>query len=128
MSTTPESYVISIVHLIGEYLVATRNVRDNPVQNVGAEYRNNVFFIQSYNWDDDADPEANFGFVEYGYEISWYKYLGRGDEANMPLNIFDALYMLNRCIVSIDHNEVVPIPDSALEWTDEWHVQPDDDD
>ena len=126
MSTTLESYVTSVINLIGEYLVATGNVRDNPTENVGAEYVNNVFEIRSYNWNDEDPYEPNFYFTEFGYSVDWYKHLGRGDESSDPLTIQQALYMLNRCLVSIAHNENSPFDDTPLVWDDDW--EPDDDD
>lgn len=125
MSITPASYVTNVVELIAEYLVATGNARAPITQNVGGEYSNSVFEIRSYDWDDEAPYAPNFYFVEFGYSLDWYKHIGRGNEASHEISITDAIYMLNRCLTSIDYNEVVPFSED-LTWDPDWGNEPDD--
>jgi len=127
VTSTVESFVTSVIELIADYLVATGNTRDRATHNVGAEYVNNVFEIRSHNWDDRAPYEPNFYFSEFDYRVDWYKYLGRGDASSQSLTVQQALYMLNRCLMSIDYNEVAPVPRHPFEWDPNWDQEPDED-
>lgn len=43
----------------------------------------------------------NFKHYASGLEISWYKYIGRGMEANLDMPYLDWLYVVSECLVSI---------------------------
>lgn len=116
-----EDYTSQVVALIGEYLVEKGATRDNPCNNTGAEYENDVFLISAYNWNDDIPDDEqvpNFWFKPLNYQVEWYKHLGRGNFANRPLTIDEAMDMLNKCIVSIETSAVVqnvPVEDEFWE-------------
>lgn len=118
MTGIPESYVTSVLELIAEALIETGNARSNLTDNTGGEFTNDVFEMRSYVWDDES-PDAslpNFYFTEFDYYVTWYKYLGRGDESNKSLSFGDAIYMLQRCLTSLHYYEGPGFEQEPLQW------------
>jgi hypothetical protein len=113
-----EDYTSQVIALVGSYLTEKGVTRDNPCDNTGAEYENDVFLISAYNWNDEEEPLPNFWFKPLNYQVEWYKHLGRGNFANRPITIDDAYDMLNKCIASIETSAVVqtvPVEDEFWE-------------
>lgn len=72
---------------------------DSPFDNTGNSFKNEIFEVHAYSWDDDNTQEYNFKYKDV--EISWYKYLGRGCTINKQ---FDEKYMTemyNDCMESL---------------------------
>ena len=76
----------------------TQNRFDNPRHNSGTAFRCAAFGMWAYQWgfDDDEDraQPCNFHHPKSGLKVSWYKYGGRGESANMvatPALISDML-------------------------------------
>jgi len=57
---------------------------DNPFNNTGAGFKNDTFEVQAYNWNEESDQKFNFKWKDF--EVSWYKYLGRGSSQNRPMD------------------------------------------
>ena len=75
----------------------------NPFRNSGNEFKNKVFKVQAYNWNDDVEQLYNFKCDDV--EISWYKYLGRDTTIN---NNYEEKYIIeifNKCLESLREME-----------------------
>lgn len=71
----------------------------SPFGNTGNSFKNDVFEVQAYNWDDDIQQPYNFKCGDV--EISWYKYLGRDTTINDNYNEEYIIVMFNKCIKSL---------------------------
>lgn len=82
-----------------------------PFENTTQEYKCPVFEVEAYDWNQEPDEgiiqEYNFKWRDV--KIKWYKYLGRGMEANKELTAEEAALMLEECILSLeqDFNESI---------------------
>ena len=77
----------------------TQKEYSSPFENTSNSFKNNVFEVQAYDWNDDVEQPYNFKCDDI--EISWYKYLGRDTTINgeyKPQKIID---MFNKCLQSI---------------------------
>lgn len=97
--------VIAALKLIDEKLSnAMQNLNqeeyESPFSNTGDDYKNNCFEVQAYNWNEDIEQPFNFRWRDY--EISWYKYLGRGMSANREISNDEIAQMLDECLSSIE--------------------------
>lgn len=105
-----EGYTLDVIGIIGRYLEEKGITRQNPVDNTGAEYENDVFLISAYDWRDDLPEDLqvpNFWYKPLNYQVEWYKHLGRGTYSNRPLTIDEALEILDNCIASLQGSAVV---------------------
>ena len=87
------------------FTVAKCTGRDNfesPFDNSGNRWKNDVFEVQAYSWDDEESQPYNFKCGDI--EISWYKHLGRDTTINRDFSKGEIIDMYNKCIDSI--NEV----------------------
>lgn len=73
---------------------------DSPFQNTGNKYKNNIFEVEAYSWDDEETQEYNFKYKDI--EITWYKYLGRNTRINKKITFKEAEDMFNDCVQSIE--------------------------
>lgn len=78
---------------------------NSPFGNTGESFKNNVFEVQAYNWDDDIEQQYNFKCEDV--EISWYKYLGRDTTINDKYEEKYIIEIFNKCIKSLDLFEEV---------------------
>lgn len=76
---------------------------DNPFENSGNSFKNNVFEVQAYSWDDEVHQEYNFKCGDV--EISWYKYLGRDTTINDDYEEKYIIEMFNKCMESLRQKE-----------------------
>ena len=72
---------------------------DNPFSNTGNTFKNDVFEVQAYNWNDEIHQAYNFKWQDI--EISWYKYLGRDTTINKHITEKEARVMYDACLASI---------------------------
>lgn len=77
---------------------------DNPFDNSGTEFKNEIFEVISYDWREDYDKGIiqPYNFKWRDFEVKWYKYLGRGMECNREISNDEIDVMLNECLKSID--------------------------
>lgn len=117
-----ESYTLAVIELIGQYLAEKGVARRNPCDNTGAEYENDVFHIQAYDWrEEDGEQMPNFWYKPLNYQVEWYKHAGRGTFANRPMDIDTAMDMLDKCIASLqDAAAIAAMPDGLEEY---WEVE-----
>jgi len=72
---------------------------DSPFGNTGNRFKNDVFEVEAYSWNDEVNQAYNFKWKDV--EISWYKYLGRGMSINQELTHEKAVQMLDECLKSL---------------------------
>ena len=71
----------------------------SPFENTANSFKNDVFEVQAYDWNDDVEQPYNFKCEDI--EISWYKYLGRDTTINGEYEPQKIIGMFNRCLKSI---------------------------
>ena len=72
---------------------------NSPFDNTANTFKNKVFEVQAYSWDDEVEQLYNFKCGDI--EISWYKYLGRDTTINKEFTYKEIINMFNRCIDSL---------------------------
>lgn len=72
---------------------------DSPFSNTGNEFIGENFEVHAYNWDEDIEQPFNFKCGDI--EISWYKYLGRGDTINGAYTPDTIIQMYELCLNEI---------------------------
>lgn len=76
---------------------------ESPFDNTGNKFKNEVFEVEAYNWNDDICQEYNFKCEDV--EISWYKYLGRDTTINDNFEEGYLIEVFNKCLKSIREME-----------------------
>lgn len=71
----------------------------SPFSNSGNKFKNGVFEAIAYSWDDSVEQPFNFKWKDF--EVSWYKYMGRGMSMNRAITPDEGVEMLNECLVSV---------------------------
>lgn len=71
----------------------------SPFENTANSFKNDVFEVQAYSWNDDVEQAYNFKCDDI--EISWYKYLGRDTTINGEYEPQKIIDMFNKCLESI---------------------------
>lgn len=71
----------------------------SPFDNTSNTFKNDVFEVQAYSWDDEVEQPYNFKCD--GIEISWYKYLGRDTTINGEYEPQKIIDMFDKCLQSI---------------------------
>ena len=77
----------------------TQKEYSSPFENTSNSFKNNVFEVQAYDWNDDVEQPYNFKCDDI--EISWYKYLGRDNNINGEYEPQKIIDMFNKCLQSI---------------------------
>jgi len=72
---------------------------DNPFGNVGTSFKNGVFEVEAYSWDENYDQPYNFKWNDV--EVSWYKYFARGISVNRQVTAEEARLLLIECLKSL---------------------------
>ena len=72
---------------------------DSPFSNTGNSFKNDIFGVEAYSWDDDYEQPYNFKYKDI--EISWYKYLGRDTSINKEISEKEAVDMYKICLNSL---------------------------
>lgn len=72
---------------------------DSPFGNTGAKFKNDVFEVNAYDWNEENEQKYNFKWKDL--EISWYKYCGRGMSVNQKIGLSKGERMLNECLESL---------------------------
>lgn len=71
----------------------------SPFENTANSFKNDVFEVQAYSWDDEVHQPYNFKCDDI--KISWYKYLGRDTTINGEYEPQKIIDMFNKCLQSI---------------------------
>ena len=72
---------------------------ESPFDNTGNSFKNDVFEIEAYSWDDEYNQEYNFKWKDY--KVRWYKHSRRDPEQNRYISPEECATMLNECLESI---------------------------
>ena len=72
---------------------------DSPFSNTGEQFKNDVFEVEAYSWDDEYDQKYNFKWKDY--KVRWYKHCKRDPQANREISADECATMLNECLESI---------------------------
>lgn len=99
-------YIIALLRYIDEKLRIImwnkyQEEYSSPFSNTGNKYRNDVFEVEAYSWNDEIEQKYNFKYKDI--EISWYKYLGRDTRINREVNFEEIEKMFDDCVKSLDN-------------------------
>lgn len=99
-----DNYIVALLREIENQLSRVMWNRDqkeydSPFDNTANTFKNDVFEVQAYSWDDEVCQEYNFKYKNI--EISWYKYLGRDTTINGQYSHKEIIDMFDKCIESI---------------------------
>jgi hypothetical protein len=72
---------------------------ESPFSNSGARYEWSCFAVHAYDWGDDQSQQWNFKWRDF--EVSWYKYLGRGMSRNRKISKAELQEMLTECLTAL---------------------------
>jgi hypothetical protein len=72
---------------------------DSPFNNTGNKFKNDVFEVEAYSWDDEYNQEYNFKWKDY--KVRWYKHCLRDPQANREMTPYECAKMLDECLESI---------------------------
>jgi hypothetical protein len=78
---------------------------DNPFDNTGEDFKNDVFEVKSYDWGFEYEGKEldktphNFSWRDF--KVYWYKYLGRGTKCNRSISNKEIAIMLDECLESL---------------------------
>lgn len=96
------------IESIGDFLVYRELVKDNPVTNCGASFRNEVFELNAYCWCSDSEDGKGLhkegcppNFVYGDLKVTWYKHINRGTSQNKTLTLDEIEDMRRKCIDSV---------------------------
>ncbi len=86
------------IYCLGEIIRAAKGGNTNPTDNNAERFDCPAFSIHAYDWSNEAQP---WNFKWRDVEVRWYKYIGRGDKVNMPVDSARLGEMLAECIPAI---------------------------
>ena len=93
-------YVDAALEFLAEMFFEDKNIsKENPFRNTGYSWKNNVFEVHAYDWNEDHIQEYNFKYKDI--KVSWYKYLGRGSSINREVTPVECWEMLKECVESL---------------------------
>jgi len=72
---------------------------DNPFDNSGGSFENEVFEAHAYSWNDEEEQPYNFKCGDF--MMSWYKCLGRDTTMNQDLPDDEPFMIWLRCMDSV---------------------------
>lgn len=71
----------------------------SPFSNTGERFKNDVFEVEAYSWDDEYNQEYNFKWNDY--KVRWYKHCLRDPQSNREMTPDECAQMLDECLESI---------------------------
>jgi hypothetical protein len=106
------------IRAVMETLPQFKKYQYTPFDNAGEQFKNEVFECNAYSWaecqcdgawdDDWTDDKCTCGHIPQTYnfkykdfEVSWYKYLGRGMSMNRPITQGEMADILSDCLSSL---------------------------
>lgn len=78
---------------------------ESPFSNSGARFKWSCFTVHSYDWNESREQEWNFKWRDF--EVSWYKYLGRGMSRNRKISKAELREMLRECLTAVLTEEAI---------------------
>lgn len=113
MELSCPSYVEKALGAIKSVMEVSKKNYYTPFSNSGEKFKNDVFEANAFDWSecmcyDLPDDECKCGHIEQTYnfkwkdfEVSWYKYLGRGMSINRAITQDETNKMLSECLESL---------------------------
>ena len=99
----PEYVLAALMYIDNELSRIMWNINhkefESPLTNSANSYKNEVFEMEAYSWDDEYDQPYNFKWKDY--EISWYKHFRRIPKSNRQISPDECAIMLDECLKSI---------------------------
>lgn len=106
------TYIVALLYYLNSELCRVmwnRNQKEynSPFFNTGNTFKNDVFEVKSYNWDEHNVQHYNFKYYVgknancKDIQISWYKRLGRDTTINEEYDTSIIINMFNDCLNSI---------------------------
>ena len=89
--------------LLRVYWNINQKEMEDPFSNSGNKYKNDIFEIEAYSWNEDVVQPYNFKWKDF--EVSWYKYLGRGTSTNREIEPKEINQMLNECLEALQKED-----------------------
>lgn len=94
------AYVEAVLTMIREEVQRVewnnRQEEFDPFGNTGDQYKNDTFVVNSYSWNEEENQPYNFKWKDF--ELSWYKYFGRGMSMNREMTPDESAMMLEECL------------------------------
>jgi len=78
----------------------------SPLANSGASFQTPIFEMRAYYWGDEEEESCKPNFECGDFEISWYKYFGRGTTMNQDVDANGFAKILDRCLKSMRERDV----------------------
>lgn len=81
----------------------------SPFANTGNHFSTDVFTVRAYDWDWDyseSDTPQPPNFVWRDFQITWYKWFGRGMDTNRQITYVELGKMLTDCLKSLHQFEL----------------------
>lgn len=105
-------YVYKTLDALRAHFSLSNGVLNTPFDNSGERFKNDTFEANAYDWSEcmceDEDAPCSCGHVPQAYnfkwrnfEVSWYKYLGRGMSMNRKTSKEECLEMYKECAKSL---------------------------
>src|ERR1035437_799500 len=77
----------------------TQESYPSPFDNTANSFKCEAFEVEAYSWNEKYEQPYNFKWREF--EISWYKYFGRGMSSNIKIYNDDIEEMLKECLEAL---------------------------
>lgn len=74
----------------------------SPAENNGAVFENEVFSMRAYYWGDEDNISQLPNFKYKKFEVTWYKYIGRGSAQNRKVSVEEFNSVFLDCIRSLN--------------------------
>jgi len=79
----------------------TQKEFQSPTRNYGTHYKTNIFKMCSYYWGEEQNLMNRPNFKYGKFEITWYKYLGRGTYINKEIDANEFFKIIDKCITNV---------------------------
>lgn len=116
------SYVETALTTIRGLMEIQSETGYTPFDNSGERFKNDVFECNAYDWSDCTCKDSckdgwtqdkctcgwkpqTYNFKWKDFEVSWYKYLGRGMSMNREIDGKELYIMLSECLDSLRNKE-----------------------
>ena len=85
----------------------TQEQYDAPTGNNGAECKTDAFEMRAYCWNEESPRAQLPNFKSAGFEVYWYKYLGRGMTMSEDIDANDFFEIIDSCVDSLNTLELL---------------------
>ena len=93
-------YVVVGLNVLGQ-VIKLFSLGENPCENNSSEFSNSTFSMRAFYWGDDSKTVQIPNFKYKDFEVSWYKYLGRGMEQSREISEEEFRTIFKECLNSL---------------------------